>query len=73
MIPTPAGEIAIEALDLRAAGNRLTASSSTLALEERRLSVTGSAIFQDEGIVLDMDVATSGIAWGAPSRRSSTG
>ena len=63
MIPTPAGEVAIEALDLRAAGNRLTASSSTLALEEQRLSVTGNATFQDEGIVLDMDVATSGIAW----------
>ena len=63
MIPTPAGEVAIEALDLRAAGNRLTASSSTLALEEQRLSVTGNATFQDEGIVLDMDAATSGIAW----------
>ena len=63
VIPTPAGEVAIEALDLRAAGNRLTASSSTLALEEQRLSVTGNATFQDEGIVLDMDVATGGIAW----------
>ena len=63
VIPTPAGEVAIEALDLRAAGNRLTASSSTLALEEQRLSVTGNATFQDEGIVLDMDAATSGIAW----------
>ncbi len=34
VIPTPAGEVTIETLDLRAAGNRLTASSSTLALDE---------------------------------------
>ena len=63
VIPTPAGEITIEALDVRAVGNRLTASSSSLVLDEQHLSLTGDSTFQDEGIVLDMDVATGGIAW----------
>ena len=63
VIPTPAGEITIEALEVRAGGNRLTASSSSLALDEQRLSLTGDASFQEEGIVLDMNVVTSGIAW----------
>ncbi|HTO77379.1 MAG TPA: AsmA-like C-terminal domain-containing protein [Thermoanaerobaculia bacterium] len=63
VIPTPAGEITIEILDVRAAGNRFTASSSSLALDEQRLSVTGDATLQDEGIVLDMDVAAGGISW----------
>jgi hypothetical protein len=63
VIPTPAGKITIEALDLRAAENRLTASSSSFALDEQRLSVTGDATFRDEGIVLDMDVASGGISW----------
>ena len=63
VIPTLAGEITIEILDARAEGNRLTATSSSLALDEQRLSLTGNATFKDEGIVLDMDVATDGISW----------
>ncbi len=63
VIPTPAGEITIEALDVRAGGNRLTASSSSLALDDQHLSLTGDVTFQEEGIVLDMDAATGGIAW----------
>jgi hypothetical protein len=63
VIPTPAGDVTLESLDVRAAGNRLTASSSSLALEEQRLSVTGDAAFQDEGLALDLDIATGGISW----------
>jgi hypothetical protein len=63
VIPTPAGEITIEALDVRAAESRLTVSSSSLALEEQRFSVTGDVSFQDQGVALDMDVASDGIAW----------
>ena len=63
VIPTPAGKAAIEAVNLRAAGNRLTVSSASLALDEQRLSVTGDATLQDEGIALDLDIATGEIAW----------
>jgi hypothetical protein len=61
-IPTPAGEITTEALDVRAAGNRLTVSSS-FALDEQHLSITGGATLQDGGIALDLDVAAGPIAW----------
>ena len=63
VIPTPAGKVSIEALDVRAAGNRLTVSSSSFALDDQRLSVAGNATLQDSGIALDMDVATGDIAW----------
>ncbi|HUM03186.1 MAG TPA: AsmA-like C-terminal domain-containing protein [Thermoanaerobaculia bacterium] len=63
VIPTPAGEITVETLDVRAQGNRFTASSSSLALGEERFSVAGNARLQDEGVVLDMDVAAGGISW----------
>jgi hypothetical protein len=63
VIPTPAGDIRIESLDVRAAGNRLTASSSSLVLDEQHLSVTGDATLEDGGVSLDLDVATGGISW----------
>ena len=62
VIPTPAGEITTEALDVRAAGTRLTVSSS-FALDEQHLSIKGGATLQDDGIALDLDVAAGAIAW----------
>ncbi len=62
-LPTPAGDVTVESLDLRAAGSRLTAASSSLVLDEQRFSVKGGAAFRDEGLVLDIDAATGALTW----------
>jgi hypothetical protein len=63
VIPTPAGDVKVEGLDLRASGNRLTAASSSVVLDDQRFSVTGDAAFRDEGLVLDLDAATGALSW----------
>ncbi|HQR46283.1 MAG TPA: AsmA-like C-terminal domain-containing protein, partial [Thermoanaerobaculia bacterium] len=62
-VPTPAGEVRVEGLDLRASGGRLSAASSSLVLDGQRLSVTGSAGFRDDGLVLDLDAVTDALSW----------
>jgi hypothetical protein len=62
-VPTPAGDVRVEGLDLRASGGRLTAASSSLLLDEQRFSVTGSAGFRDDGFVLDLDAGADALAW----------
>jgi hypothetical protein len=62
-VPTPAGEVTIESLDLRAAGSRLTAASSSVVLDGQRFSITGDAALRGEGLVLDMDAGTDALSW----------
>jgi hypothetical protein len=62
-LATPAGELTVERLDARAAETGLSVADSALALDGQRFSVTGGATFEDEGIVLDVNVATGGISW----------
>jgi hypothetical protein len=62
-VPTPAGPLGIDHLDLSASGNRLNVRASSFALGAHRFSVTGEAAVTDAGVVLDMDLATGGIAW----------
>lgn len=61
-VPTPAGEVTIERLGLSGARNRLDVTGSSLVLGDERFSVTGGATFRDEGILLDMDVATDRVS-----------
>jgi hypothetical protein len=63
VIPTQAGDVTVESLDLRASGNRLTAASSSVLLDEQRFSVTGGAAFREEGLILDMEAATDALTW----------
>ena len=62
-VPTPAGVVTIENLDMRAAKSRLDVASSSLVLDGQRFSAAGSATFGGEAIVLDMDVATGALPW----------
>lgn len=62
-VPTPAGIVTVEHLVARAEKDRLDVTSSSLVLDEQRISATGSATFGGEAIVLDMDVATGDLAW----------
>ena len=62
VVPTPAGDVTVENLDLRASGNRLTAASSSVVLDGQRFSVTGDATFRDEGLALDMEAATGALS-----------
>ncbi len=62
-VPTPAGPVTIERLDVRAAKSRFDVASSSLVLDEQRFSVAGSATLRDEAIVLDADVSTGDLTW----------
>ena len=62
-VPTPAGPVTVERLDLRAAKSRLDVVSSSLVLDGQRFSAAGSATLGGDAIVLDMDVATGDVAW----------
>lgn len=62
-VPTLAGLVTIERLDVHAAQNRFDVTSSSLVLDEQRFSIAGSAAFRDEAIVLDMDVTTGDLSW----------
>ena len=63
VIPTPAGDVTVESLDLRASGSRLTAASSSIVLDDQCFSVSGDAAFRDGGLLLDLDAATGALSW----------
>ena len=58
-VPTPAGPVAIERLDVQAAGSRFEVASSSFVLDEQRFSVVGGVTLRDGGVSLDL----TSLAW----------
>ena len=81
-VPTPAGPVTVERLEARATGSRVDVLSSSLALDEQRFTISGSATVEEKAVALDMDVGTGDLAWtrvekvlgrgGTPSKKSSS-
>ena len=62
-LPRLMGPLAIEDLTLRASGNRIEATSSTITWGKARFSLTGRAMASGDALNVDADLAADEITW----------